>query len=277
MDVEFESLKNKKLLQVNEILQKRYGKTVGFLTLHVVGDYRDDEGQGYRIKDQKAFFQISYNDVQYLGAMTMTDCQGMTTEDFVGINELINLMMGPVLYKQYINSREQSMGVISQAHENEFEGVSYLETEALGCLQPLSHQVHFFSTSSTKSQRAAIELHHLLGYGSFVHFQSLQSEIHRAQELIELGKMTLFVQELHLLPLKVVDILVDYALLTRKFEYKETPILVTASVYNKEFYLKESKMSERQIDILMQFEVLLDRLSSSPHLFKESLELLLIK
>jgi len=281
MDKEFERIKQQKLTQINNILQSKFGKTIDFLSLYSVGEYRETD-YNYRIRNEKAFFQVSYNEVPYLGAISMSNCEGLNAEDLSGINELINLMMGPVLYEQYLKNKGESlthelMNEQNQKVESIFTQSINSESSEGSILQPIAQQIHFNSINASRSLKAALDLHHLLEFGSFLRFEGLQGSLMRAQELLEMGRMTLFVSEIKDLNLNHVDLLVDYSNLVKKFDYKDIPLLITASQFSKEDLFSQSQLSESQLNILLQFEIHLDRLSTTPYLFKESLELLLIK
>lgn len=278
MDVQFESLKLKKLNQINQILNRKFGKSVDFLSLYSVGDYRDDD-YSFRIRNQKAFFQISYNEIPYLGAITMSNCEGLNTQELLGINELINMMMGPLLYQEYIQNKEPSFrNSMDKEAESQLETMNLLEFNPIPTLvQPISSQIHFFSQEPGRSLKAALDLHHILNFESFIHYEALQGSLTRAQDFLEMSRITIYVAEVKNLSLKDVDLLVDYSRLVKKYEYKDIPLLITASQIPSEALFSETQISQTQLSELLQYAVNLDRLSLKPALFQESLELLLVK
>lgn len=234
------------LNRMQELVFSRYGKRVIFTTL---AGPQLISNQSQRTSTDHYHFPIQ-NDDMYLANAILQDCQELSKEKLEEIANLVQFIAEPILHNWVLSRHDfiednklDNNKVISLFGEAEkslqIDGVVVLECDHAELLFKVAHQIH--------------EVTHRW---AFVKFSDVASQISSADDIAQLGAMTIFIENLQDLSPDQQKIISAYF---RKNKTEDEPILLVGSAAKLEVLQLQNLIDSAFLKDLLGLRFKVDR------------------
>lgn len=265
-------------LRLQHLVKSRYGKGVKMLPLMQVSE--GHLHNNYFQSGLDIHIPIIVNE-NFLGTAVVSEGYDLTHEEKNSLAETVKMILEPSLYAKWLQRREQNLTEVSRLDfapddnlvlfndlEKKYLDVSHQDADL--DFKLISNIIHLHGKNEFFIKRVAYQIHEMANRWAFLPFQDLK-EVSTIQDLLNLGAVTLFVENLEDLTPVQQDLIMAYLESPRT---SSEPLFITASSKT----LAELKASERVVESLLEeasktcFEV--DRAPLSHTDLKEILEMM---
>lgn len=173
----------------------------------LTADYSSETTTKAFIRNDDLVVNLSYHKTR-LGHMIIQRGAFLTDADRTDIIDLIDFMLTPVIYNLYLKNMEKSIQIetaeLNQAdqlgsniiplqkhHYNEYEN----KAEVLSLDNIISKFLHLKAGNSMQRKKVALKLHEMLGHNFFLDYSQISNSVLDADELKDLDKTTLYVED----------------------------------------------------------------------------------
>lgn len=194
--------------RAQSIIQERFNKSIEYRFMDILtADDNSETSTKAFIRNDDLVVNLSYQKVR-LGHMIIQRGSFLTDTDRADIIDLIDFMITPVIYNLYLKNMEKSIQIekselaeaertttniiqLQKHHYNEFEPKS----ESLSLDNIISKFLHLKARNSMQRKKVALKLHEMLGHNFFLDYSQISKSVLSADELKDLDKTTLYVDD----------------------------------------------------------------------------------
>jgi hypothetical protein len=269
------------LNKLRQILASRYGMGLELRTLTDVSE--DDSNNGLLLKGLDLHVPLRVQDA-FLGTAVVPSGADLSFENKLQVAQVIRMLLEPVLYRTYLDRQESNLKSLG---EEKLEtdnirlfteiaptpiGEVTFEPEDFNPL--VSNLIHVFGHDGQRIKKAALLLHEMTGRWAFVPFSDLSQGLESIDDLIRLGSLTLFVENIEDLPEKSQNLLMDYVSTPRS---SVAPLVVTGSSMNLDQLSNSTKLSGAFRDEVQVNSLDIDRAPVTERGMREVLSLMFLR
>ena len=197
--------------RLQQIVADRYGKKVELRTLMDMDLVAlSDEP---RMKNGTLHIPLKM-DKAYLGTALVPDANDLTQEGIQGLSELVKLILEPSLFNTFLERKEENLKAQSVGLTNDSS------TELLSSI------FFLFGKNSTLTKKVAFSLHELTDRWAFLPWDDIKDQVQSTKDLLQMGGVTIFVQDIEKLSLKHQNLILEYVADPKT---EEQPIFVCTS------------------------------------------------
>lgn len=207
--------------KLKQILASRYGKG---LELRPLTDVSDESlaGAGHSMfKGTDLHIPLRVRD-SYLGTAVVPSAEDLSDDSRNQISQMVRMVLEPALYRDYLERRENNLRSLAEedldaSNLRMFDGDGDGEIAAESIERPklLSNLVYFHGHDGQRIKRAALLLHEMTGRWAFAPYADMKSNIHEVADLVKLGPLTLYIEDVRSLDQTTQDLLTEYLSIPR--------------------------------------------------------------
>lgn len=257
--------------RLKQILASRYGKGLELRPLTDVSEESSDKGHSVRGTD--LYIPLRVKDA-FLGTAVVPDAEELPTDSKHQISQMVKMVLEPSLYSAFLERREDNLRLLSEGAVDASNLKIFGQPEPPTVLPPMKPRlmqnlVHLHGHDSQRTRKAAFVLHEMTGRWAFAPWKDMCQGLMTVTDVIRLGAMTLFIEDVTTLTSDEQTLLVDYLAHPRS---ENDPLIVTASCASPEE--TSTKVAPALGDELLASALDLDRSPLSERGLREALSLL---
>lgn len=220
-------------LRLQQLVKSRYGKGVKVLPMMKVSSEHLINSFYYHGIDLHIPIFVKQN---YLGTAVITEGRDLSTDEQSSLAETVRLVLEPNLYSRWLKRREENLAEVSRLDftpsdnlilfndlEKKYLDVSHQEDKLN--VRLVSNLIHLHGKNEFLIKRVAVQVHELSSRWAFLPFRDL-SEIRNTNDLINLGAVSLFVENVETLESEHQQLILSYLASPRA---SDEPLIITAS------------------------------------------------
>lgn len=224
--------------KLKHLVRNRYGKSLEVLQVCDTSylNYND-----FQIKGVDLHIPLMVDD-HLLGTAVINDASTLDVESKKTLAQMTKMILEPVLYNSYLERKEMNLSVADKYHnlhkdknvvsiefESHRDGHSYeeieLDEEPLDGSKLLSHLCNLECSNPTLVKKVALQIHEMTHRWAFAPWESIKSQITSVTDLVNLGAMTLFIEDVTQLSMEDQILIEEYLTGDR---VAQDPLFVTA-------------------------------------------------
>ncbi|MBX3041240.1 MAG: hypothetical protein KF789_11095 [Bdellovibrionaceae bacterium] len=261
--------------KLKQLLSNRFGKGLELRRLADVNHLTGDGGVIVRERDLYIPLKIEN---AYLGTAVIPKGADLSPESHLQIAQVVRMVLEPSLYKDYLERAEHNLRFTEKAptpalHLLDEDSFEIEDEEPISPDLPklVSNLVHLHGHDAHRIKKAALLLHEMTGRWAFAPLIDLGEQISSSEDLIKLGAMTLFIEDIETLDEKCQQIILEYVSSPRS---SQDPLLVTGSLKGSHEISESSQILSDLKDELLVNTLELDRAPLTEKGLKEVLTLM---
>ena len=195
--------------RAQSIIQERFNKSIEYRFMDILtADDNSVTSTKAFVRNDDLVVNLSYQKVR-LGHLIIQRGAFLKDTDRADIIDLVDFMLTPVIYNLYLKNMEKSILIekseLAQAensasniiplqkhHYNEFEP----KNDLLSLDNIISKFLHLKARNSMQRKKVALKLHEMLGHNFFLDYSQISKNVLTADELKDLDKTTLYVDDI---------------------------------------------------------------------------------
>lgn len=270
---------------LKEIVHSRYGK--GLEVRNMMDIVNLNLNNDVQVKGVDLHIPIQVNG-NYLGTAVVKEGKNLNDQQTVSLVQLVRMALEPSMYNTYLERKERNLQEINKAQfdmsnlsvfgdteDDDFSTESFsenMDTQEQALL--VSNLIHLEGKQETVVKKVALQLHEMTHRWAFVPFKDIRSQIGSVEDLIKLGAMTIFVEEVESLSATEQAIINEFVDQPRT---DEDPLLITTSYKNMVELRNDALLGNIILDELSVNSFEVDRSPLSYQNLREVLELFFFK
>lgn len=251
-----DSLDNSSVLKLKQILASRFGKGLEIRQLMDVSSIPKLEPT---LKGQDLHIPIE-NNGQVLGTAVIPEASNLDQEKMKDITEVVKLILEPTMYNWFLERRENNLTQLSSTEfstenlelfddvDDDEDDSEYEEETSTQKPQMISNLVHLDGKNEVQIKKIALQLHELTHRWAFLPFTDIADQLTDIKEVIKMGAITLFIENVQTLSAAHQDLLLEYLAVPRS---DEEPLVVTTSKLD----ISELRSSDLHPNLIDELEV----------------------
>lgn len=275
------TIDNNTISKLRQLVSSRYGKGVEIRQLSdLSGEAITSEETLSYMKGTALHIPISCNGAR-LGTAIVPNALDLNDEKKSGIAQVIRMVLEPTMYNWYLERKEANLEEINKANleysltlnspsdsEESFE--EFIADDSVASPQLLSNLIHLVGTNENLVKKVALQLHEMTHRWAFVPWSDVKDQIQKAEDILKMGAMTLFIDKIENLNDQEQDLLVEFL---NQEHNDEHPLIITASKLSILEIENSLELQPALIDELSVNTFEVDRAPLSFQSLKEVLEL----
>lgn len=271
--------------RLKEIVHSRYGKGLEVRNMMDIANLNLNNDVQVKGVDLHIPIQVNGN---YLGTAVVKEGKNLNDQQTVSLVQLVRMALEPSMYNTYLERKERNLQEINKAQfdmsnlsvfgdteDDDFSTESFsenMDTQEQALL--VSNLIHLEGKQETVVKKVALQLHEMTHRWAFVPFKDIRSQIGSVEDLIKLGAMTIFVEEVESLSATEQAIINEFVDQPRT---DEDPLLITTSYKNMVELRNDALLGNIILDELSVNSFEVDRSPLSYQNLREVLELFFFK
>ncbi len=251
-----DSLDNSSVLKLKQILASRFGKGLEIRQLMDVSSIPKLEPT---LKGQDLHIPIE-NNGQVLGTAIIPEASNLDQEKMKDITDVVKLILEPTMYNWFLERRENNLTQLSSTEfstenlelfddvDDDEDDSEYEEETSTQKPQMISNLVHLDGKNEVQIKKIALQLHELTHRWAFLPFTDIADQLTDIKEIIKMGAITLFIENVQTLSAAHQDLLLEYLAVPRS---DEEPLVVTTSKLD----ISELRSSDLHPNLIDELEV----------------------
>jgi hypothetical protein len=220
-------------LRLQQLVKSRYGKGVKVLPMMEISDRYFTNDSFVSGDDLHVPIIVNQN---YLGTAVVSEAFNLSGDEKSSLVETIKLVLEPSLYSRWLKRREENLSEVSKLDfepadnlvlfndlEKKYLDVSH-QSDNLE-IKLISNLIHLHGKNEFFIKRVAYQIHEMSHRWAFLPLQDL-NEIKTMEDLLNLGAVTLFVDNIEKLDLEKQTLILKYLESPRS---SAEPLFITAS------------------------------------------------
>ncbi len=267
--------------KLKQLVASRFGKD---LEIRQLMDLRGQDGsEDLTLKGSDLHIPIRMEG-HFLGTAVVSEAAELNRQNQEDLAQVVRLVLEPTLYNWYLERKESNLQQLSEAQfpvdniqifKEELPSIESLFQEDADFDEDLqkptliSNLIHLESKNNVIVKKIALQLHEMTHRWAFVPFQDIKSQLTTVVDILNLGAMTVFIENLQTLTAQDQELVLEYIKSPRS---DEEPLLITSSSLSKE----ELKNSDLHPELVEQIEINTFEADRAPLVYqslKEVLEL----
>lgn len=261
--------------KLKQLLSSRFGKSLELRRLADVNHLKGDGGLVVQDRDLHIPLKIEN---AYLGTAVIPKGADLSPESHLQIAQVVRMVLEPSLYKEYLERAEHNLRFTENVPASSLrlldeESFELEDDEPVSPELPklVSNLIHLHGHDAHRIKKAALLLHEMTGRWAFAPLMDLGEQISGCDDLIKLGAMTLFIEDVETLSEKFQNILLEYVSNPRS---AQDPLLVTGSLNGSHEISESPRILADLKDELLVNTLELDRAPLTEKGLKEVLTLM---
>lgn len=266
----------KTITKLKQMLASRYGKGLELRSLTSVS--LEESVQGHALRGQDLLIPLRIQDA-FLGTAVVPSAGDLSSESRQQITQMVRMILEPALYRDYLERRENNLRSLAEEGLdttnlrvlNEVPVPEEIEQRRSGQLQMNVSLVHLHGHEQQRIKKAALLLHEMTGRWAFVPFNDIKKDLNTVSDLLNLGAMTLLIDDVQNLDGDAQKLVLEYLSVTRSDRH---PLFVTGSTMSLEEVAQAGGLLAEFKDELMATSLELDRAPLSEKGLREVINLM---
>lgn len=181
----------KTVSRLKQLLADKYGKGLQIKKMISADFVNSTERSGDFMIENGDLLVPLRSQGNYFGMAIVPAIKDLSSEDTDSITQLLKMVLTPLLYNEYLSTREDNL-LNNQKERNVFQ----LKASALANKPRMLSPVISMCTKNTMLfMKAAHELHDLSRNWSLVEYHAIQASVQSSKNLLELDSTTILVRE----------------------------------------------------------------------------------
>lgn len=283
-----EMMKLASIVRLKGILKSRYGKGLEITTM--VDSEEIPRGEGYLFRGNSLLIPIMSNG-HYLATAIVPKVDNLTEDDRQGIAYLVRMVLEPEFYSWYLDQMTHNSLHSSHASNDNIISLNpaFEMSENLLDDSEMGHDRYtalvsaddfvgstnvLFLEAKTPSQiqKIAVDIHEVSERWAYLRFQDVKDQILSVQNLMELGSLTLFIDDILNISDFHREILISYL---QHAHSGQEPLILIGSATSFQDLLSNDMLHPDLVKILEAHRLEVDRLPRTRDLFREAIEMVL--
>ena len=266
--------------KLKSILHNRYGKNLSISTMNEVSE-AGDESQSFQIMGNDLRIPICVNN-RFFATASINEASHLSSDEQLAISYLVRMILEPTFYNMYLARISENATSMSQMDNESMEGnvVSLFnnimsETEldiddGFEAMSIVSSIVCVQSHNPYMIQKTASEIHDISKRWAFLKYADIQNNITCAQDLKDMGAVTLLIEDvLTLNP----EMQASLAQILKSTSQTQDPLFVIGITGSLKELQDQGMINEDLARLLGGHLLDVDRVPTERKLFKQTLEL----
>jgi hypothetical protein len=219
------------MLKLKQLLSSRYGKAFELRPLMDMSKL--EKTSETLVSGNDLFSPIMVQD-QFLGTAVIPHGWELSEEKRKGIAQLVRMVLEPKLYNDFLERRESNLKCVQGLHFSETNLALFGDDRSyeidedflVDTVSSTTALIHLHGKLGPMVKKVAMQIHEFSNRWAFVPFEDVMKDLKTADDISNLGGMTLFVENVESLPGEMQNLLSEYLGSPRSLE---EPLLLTAS------------------------------------------------
>jgi hypothetical protein len=267
--------------RAQSIIQERFNKNIEYRFMDILTTDSNSETSKAFIRNDDLVVNLAYQKVR-LGHLIIQRGGFLNEIERADIIDLVDFMLTPVIYNLYLKNMEKSILIekselaqseksasniipLQKHHYNEYE----TRNSSVSLEKIISKFLHLKASNSLHRKKVALKLHEMLGHSFFLDYSQISKTIVDAEELKDLDKVTLYVDEVTQLEQRDLQFLNSFI---EKQEQLSILLLVGSSMSDQKIH--QLNTTDNLKNDLVGFSFEIDRVPIEMQTSEEILELM---
>lgn len=282
-----EMMKLASIVRLKGILKSRYGKGMEITTM--VDSSEIPRGESYLLRGNSLLIPIMAND-HYLATAIVPHAEGISETDRQAITYLVKMVLEPEFYSWYLDQMTHNSLLSHLATDNIISihapfdlrdsffsesapDLAFEDQQTSGLIVDDGTNVLFLEAHSPHQiQKVAVDIHEVSERWAYLRFQDVKDQIQSAQDLVGLGSLTLFIEDILAVGDFHREIISEYL---KHPHSKNEPLLLIGSATSFQDLQARDMLHPDLAQILETHRLEIDRLPRTRDLFREAIEMVL--
>lgn len=226
--------------KIQSLVNERFNKEIEYRYLEVIQGENTISDQRFFKRGDDLVVNLNHDKVK-LGHVIVSRGGFLSTNDQMDLVDLIDFMVRPVVYNQYLRTMESALMAESKSFNTtpirqsdtqdtetnvislqQFRGESpdsdlfeevetiATETKSLGIENIVSKFIHLRAGLSLTRKKVALKVHEMLGHSFFIDYQQIANATNSAQDLRDIDSTTIYIDDIQQLELKDLRFLTEF-------------------------------------------------------------------
>lgn len=254
------------------LLKSRYGKVMKINWMKQVSSLDFIDGD-HEVKNSDLHIPIQVHQ-HYFATAIVEKVQGLNQEDHMMISQLVKMVLEPEFYSWYLSQVSHN----SQSSINQDNVVSIYNPQTEMESDDEEQETNSTSIMCLQAQnpnlipRMANEVHEISGRWAFLRFKDIQGQVQSADDLKQLGSLTLMVDDVLELSPTQQELIFQFLNSSNSADH---PLMVIGSSSTVEHLETEDMIHKGLAQMMKSHRLEVDRLPRNTELLHEALEIML--
>lgn len=270
--------------RLKEIVHNRYGKGLEVRNMMDIATLNLKNDVQVKGVDLHIPIQVNGN---YLGTAVIKEGKDLSEQQAQSLTQLVRMALEPSMYNVYLERRQRNLEEINKAQfdlsnltvfGDDSDDVNFEQSTEQVEIQNeamlVSNLIHLEGSQITVIKKVALQLHEMTHRWAFVPFNDIRTQIKNVDDLVKLGAMTIFIEEVEDLTSVEQAILNEFVDQART---DEDPLIISTSKKNLNQLKSDAHLGNIILDELSVNSFEVDRSPLSYQNLREVLELFFFK